>query len=224
MPSMLLRPGDDAVGVDAVLAHQELGRSALGEHVLDPEHREAGADARQLPAPRRPRRRGRRSPNGSRPSAPRGAWSPASAPDSASSGLIVCMLTTVADSVGASRRAASRATATVMPLAIIATSSPRYQHLALADRQRAQRHGLVRPAGRDGQTADRPDRPTPRPRALRHGPARARTGSTTVMLGSARISATSSIAWCDTPSGVVSPGRKPTIFTFSRGYATCIAT
>ena len=37
--------------------------------------------------------------------------------------------------------------------------------------------------------------------------------STTVMLGSARISATSSIAWWDGPPGVDTPGMKPMMRT-----------
>ena len=37
--------------------------------------------------------------------------------------------------------------------------------------------------------------------------------STTVMFGSARISATSSVAWCDGPPGVDTPGMNPMIRT-----------
>ena len=42
-------------------------------------------------------------------------------------------------------------------------------------------------------------------------------GSITVMLGRARIRAMSSVAWCETPSGVVRPGMKPASFTGSLG-------
>ena len=44
------------------------------------------------------------------------------------------------------------------------------------------------------------------------------------MFGTVRMSATSSIAWCETPRIVVTPGRKPTNLTDRSGYAACIVT
>ena len=46
--------------------------------------------------------------------------------------------------------------------------------------------------------------------------------STTVIPGTHRISATSSIAWWLGPPGLEMPGMKPTILTGSRGYATAL--
>jgi hypothetical protein len=143
-----------------------------------------------------------------------------------SKGLSVCALATATAMPCARKaRAAARAGSTINPLAMTSASPPASTPSSAWMRPISSgSHGV--PSGSAALA-----------RSIRRytGPlwsAAARTaagtcagpeGSMTVMWGSARISATSSMAWWLTPRMVERPGRKPTIFTSVRGYATCIA-
>jgi len=135
---------------------------------------------------------------------------------SSSSGLITATLTTDTDTpCSPSARAAPSAAATIIPLANSATSQPAVSTSARSRRSAWSSSKITGISPRLSRTYTGPGRSATASTTWRVVVASAT--STTVMFGSTRISATSSIAWWLGPPGVDTPGMKPMIRTGSPG-------
>ena len=133
-----------------------------------------------------------------------------------SSGLSTGTLTTdSATPWRPSTRAAASAGASIMPLANRATSPPRLMTWAWCSDSTWSSSKMTGTSPRLSRTYTGPGRSAMAAQTCRTSTASAT--SSTVIPGTARISATSSMAWWLGPPGLEMPGMKPMIRTGSRG-------